>query len=75
MSSRTCLITADECLLSAAMMMELFRPSQKWDLHGVVAVLASKVNFKGLHHKIVSQLLNASRHMKNMHAVKTQTVI
>ena len=75
MSSRACPITADECLLSAAMIVEIFRPSQKRDLRGVVAVLVSKVNFKGLHHKIVSPLLNASRQMKNMRAVKTQTVI
>ena len=41
----------------------------------VMAVLVSKVNFKGLHPKIMSPLLNASRKMKKMHAVKTQTMI
>ena len=41
----------------------------------VMAVLVSKVNFKGLHPKIMSPLLNASRQTKKMHAVKTQTVI
>ena len=75
MSSRTYLITADKCLLSAAMMVEIFRPSQNRDLLGVVAVLVPKVIFKGLHPRIVSALLKASRQMKNMHAVKTQTVI
>ena len=75
MSYRICLITADECLLSAAMMVKIFRPSQKRDLRGVVAMLVSKVNFKGLHPKIVSPLLNASRQMKKMRAIKTQTVI
>ena len=41
----------------------------------VMAVLVSKVNFKGLHPKIMSPLLNASCQTKKMHAVKTQTVI
>ena len=41
----------------------------------VMAVLVSKVNFKSLQPKIMSPLLNASRHMKKMYAVKTQTVI
>ena len=61
--------------MSSAVMVGIFRPSQKWDLHGVVAVLVSKVNFKGLHTKIVSPLLNASRPMQKMHSVKTQTLI
>ena len=41
----------------------------------VMAVLVSKVNFKGLHPKIMSPLLNANCQMKKMHVVKTQTVI
>ena len=44
-SSIICLVTSDDLLLYDPTMVEIFRPSQKWDLHGVVAVLVSKVNF------------------------------
>ena len=41
----------------------------------VMAMLVTKVNFKGLHPKQMSPILSASHQMKTMHAVKTQTVI
>ena len=60
---------------SDEMMVEISRPTQKWDLSGRVAVLVSRVNFKGLRPKIVSPLLNASCWMKTMHACKTKILI
>ena len=72
---RTCIITTDELLLSDAKTVEIFGPPQTWGLNGVVAVLVSEVNFKGVSPKIVSPFLNASRQMKIMHARKTQKVI
>ena len=48
----------------AVKMLEKFRPSQKWDLRGVVAMSVSEVIFKVPHLKIVSPLLNTSNHMK-----------
>ena len=75
MSSRTCLITANKILLSAAKMEEIFHLSQNWDFHEVVAVSVLKVDFKVLHPKIVLSFLNVSFRIKNMHAHTTKTVI
>ena len=55
--SRTCLITSDELLLSSAMMVEIFCPSQNRDLRGVVAVLVSEVNFERLTPKNIVAIL------------------
>ena len=60
---------------SAATIVKIFCLPQNRDLHGMVDVSMSKVNFKGIHPKIVSPLLSSSHQMKTMHARKNQMVI
>ena len=72
-SSRTCPITANKLLPSAAKMVEIFCLSQKRDLCVVVAVSVSEVVFKSLCPKIMLPFLNASRLMKMMHESKTSS--